>query len=220
VKPDGTDGVTERQAGLSIPGSGVRRCFASEQVAGPQQDKAVEAEKCRRGSSNSFVGPLALCLNAQMSAGFGEGDLDLPPADVQGDDLSQLEGDIGTEETLRIALSVGAVHQDPTDRQHRGTRPVRQGLPDVISSALPLTWPYQAETKILVQLVAGLDSRVLSFGNAGPFCAGRPSEEEVLLEGGANRFASNRRRLKASPVVQALQMDVFGTRHAVGHRKC
>lgn len=53
-------------------------------------------------------------------------------------------------------------------------------IPDVISSALPLTWPYQAETKIPVQLVAGFDSRVLSFGSAGPFCAGRPSEEEVL----------------------------------------
>ena len=70
-----------------------------------------------------------------------------------------------------------------------------KAIPDVISSALPLVWPYQAETNILVQRVAGLDNRVLSFGSAGPLCAGRPSEEAVLSGGGANRFASNRRRL-------------------------
>src|SRR5665213_493679 len=65
-----------------------------------------------------------------------------------------------------------------------------KAIPDVISSALPLTWPYQAETKILVHLVAGLDSRVLSFGSAGPFCAGRPTFE-VFLGGGGNSLASN-----------------------------
>jgi hypothetical protein len=38
---------------------------------------------------------LALCLDAQMSARFGECDLDLPSADVQGDDVSWLDGDVG-----------------------------------------------------------------------------------------------------------------------------
>src|ERR1700712_5436979 len=63
-----------------------------------------------------------------------------------------------------------------------------KATPDVISSALPLTWPYQAETKIFVQHVAGLDSKVLSFGSAKPFCAGRPIVRDVRSAGGANRF--------------------------------
>jgi hypothetical protein len=70
-----------------------------------------------------------------------------------------------------------------------------KAIPDVISSALPLKWPYQADTKILVQRVAGLDSRVLSFGSAKPFCAGRPIVRDVRSAGGANRLASSLRRL-------------------------
>ena len=70
-----------------------------------------------------------------------------------------------------------------------------KAMSDVISSALPSAWPDQAEAIIFVQLVAGLDSRVLSFGSAGPFCAGRPIVREVRFTGGANRLASNRSRL-------------------------
>ena len=70
-----------------------------------------------------------------------------------------------------------------------------KAMSDVISSVLPSAWPYQAETTILVQLVAELDSRVLSFGSAGPFCAGRPIVRDVRFAGGANRLASNRSRL-------------------------
>lgn len=66
---------------------------------------------------------------------------------------------------------------------------------DVISRVLPSSWPYQAERMILVQIVAGLDSRVLSFGSAGPFCAGRPTVRDVRFTGGANRLESNRSRL-------------------------
>lgn len=48
---------------------------------------------------------------------------------------------------------------------------------------------------ILVQRVAGLDSRVLSFGSAGPFCTDRPIVRDVRFAGGANRLASRRSRL-------------------------
>lgn len=76
---------------------------------------------------------MALCLDAQMSARFGERDLDLPSADVQGDDVGGLEGDVGTEEGLRIALCIGVANQDPSDRQHRGARPVPQGDPGEVA---------------------------------------------------------------------------------------
>ena len=166
-----------------------------EKITSPQRDKAVESEKRRRGSSDSFVRPLALRLDAQMSARFGERDLDLPPADVQGDDVSRLDGDVGAEEGLWITPGVGVTNQDPSDRQHRVPGLYHKATPDVISSALPLTWPYQAETAILVQRVAGLDSKLLSFGSAEPFCAGRPIVRDVRFAGGANRFASSRKGL-------------------------
>ena len=35
LESDGSDGVTERQTGLSVPGGGVRRACAGQQIAGP-----------------------------------------------------------------------------------------------------------------------------------------------------------------------------------------
>ena len=70
-----------------------------------------------------------------------------------------------------------------------------KAVSDVMSRALPLTWPYQAETMILLQRVAGLVNRVLIFGSAEPFCAGRPVVREVRFAGGANKLASSRSRL-------------------------
>lgn len=80
---DGTDGVTEGQAGFSVPSGGVRGSCACEQIAGPEGYEAVEAKESRGGSGYGHVCPLALCLDAQMSPGFSEGDLDLPSADEQ-----------------------------------------------------------------------------------------------------------------------------------------
>ena len=91
----------------------------------------------------------------------------------------------------------------PSGSRTKSQRTGKAGVPglyhnamsDVISSILPLTWPYQAETRMLVQRVAELASMVLSLGSAGPFCAGRPIVRDVRLAGGANRLASNRNRL-------------------------
>ena len=73
-----------------------------------------------------LVAPLALNLDTEVSARFGERDLDLPSADVQRDDVGGFEGDIGTEEGLRLALCVGVADQDPSDGQQWGARPVPQ----------------------------------------------------------------------------------------------
>ena len=35
LEPDGTDSVTERQAGFSIPSGGIRDAVGGEQIAGP-----------------------------------------------------------------------------------------------------------------------------------------------------------------------------------------
>jgi len=59
-----------------------KRAHVGEKITGSQRDEAVEPEKCRRVSSDRFVGLLALCLDAQMSVRFGERDFGLPSADV------------------------------------------------------------------------------------------------------------------------------------------
>ena len=71
LNPYGADGVAECQARLSVPRSGIRRACAGEKITGPKRDEAVESEKCRRGSSDSVVAPLALCLDAQAPSGSG-----------------------------------------------------------------------------------------------------------------------------------------------------
>ena len=38
-EPDGADGVAERQTGLSIPGGGVGRACAGEQIAGQSETR-------------------------------------------------------------------------------------------------------------------------------------------------------------------------------------
>ena len=135
---DGPNGVSERQTGFSIPRGGIWDAGAGEQIAGAQRYEAVEAEKCRGGPGDGIVGPLPLGLDAQVGPGFGKSHLDLPSADVQGDDVLGFEGDVGTEEGLRIALCVGIADQYPSDRQHRGAWPVPQGDVGCDSSALAL----------------------------------------------------------------------------------
>ena len=124
METDGADGVAECQAGFPIPRSRVGCAGTVEKITGPERDETVESEQSRRGSRYGFVGPLALCLDTQVRAGFGKGDLDLPSADVEGDYLGGLEGDVGTEEGLRAALFVRIANQDPADRQDRSAGPV------------------------------------------------------------------------------------------------
>lgn len=134
-------------------------------------------------------------VNAKVDTGLGERDLDLPAADEQCDDVGGLEGDVRAEERLRGRLPSGS----RTSTQRIGITGVpglyHKAVSDVISSVLPSTWPYQADTMILAQVVTGLDRSVSSFGSAGPFCAGWPRVRVVRFGGGANRLASSRSRL-------------------------
>lgn len=59
---------------------------------------------------------MALCLDTEVNPSFGERDLDLPSADVQGYDVCGLKGDVGAEEGLGIAFAVRIADQDPSGR--------------------------------------------------------------------------------------------------------
>src|SRR5690554_4068952 len=61
-----------------------------------------------------------------MGTGFGEGDLDLPAADKQGDYVGGIERCIGAEESLRSAPAFRILDKHPTDWLGRRTRSVPQ----------------------------------------------------------------------------------------------
>jgi hypothetical protein len=84
-------------------------------LASHRPKAAVKAEQRRGGSDDGFVGPLSLCLDAQMGTRFGEGDLDLPATDEQYDDVGRFERDVGAEESLWRPFAVGISDQHPAD---------------------------------------------------------------------------------------------------------
>jgi hypothetical protein len=141
LKPDGADSVTECQAGFSIPRGGVRLARAVEKITGPQRDQAIEAEKCRCGPTIALFGPLALYLNAQMSARFGERDLDLPSAHVRTIDIAIATLD--DPEAIAPGFQIWTRSQigwfDTTDQfdRHERFRPETEGLNDLVAAGAP-----------------------------------------------------------------------------------
>ena len=111
----GSDGVGEGEVGFAIPGCGIGRAGRTQQIARPQRDKAVEAEQGGRCSRDCLVGPLPLGFDAEMCPGFCEGDLDLPAADEECDDVGWRAGGVGAEEGLRVPLAFGVSDKHPAD---------------------------------------------------------------------------------------------------------
>ena len=97
-----------------------------EQFAGPEADQAVEFEEDGCGSGDGLVGLLALRLDAEMCAEFGECDFDLPTTHEAGDDVGWLHGDIGTEERLRSAPPSRIADQHPAVEFGRGAPAIPQ----------------------------------------------------------------------------------------------
>jgi hypothetical protein len=89
LESDGGNGVPECQAGFPIPRCGVGCARTVEKITGPERDEAVESKNSQRGSRFGFVGPLALCLDTQVSAGFGnvsaDGSFQLPTSALMPD---------------------------------------------------------------------------------------------------------------------------------------
>ena len=53
----------------------------------PKRYDGKQAEQGRSGSKDCLIGPLALCFDADVSAGFLECDLDLPATVEPGEDV-------------------------------------------------------------------------------------------------------------------------------------
>jgi hypothetical protein len=67
---------------------------------GHEDDHAGEAEEAGRGAADGAGGPLALGLQAQVRACFLEGDLDVPPLEVGGEDREGVGLLVGAEERV------------------------------------------------------------------------------------------------------------------------
>jgi hypothetical protein len=110
----------------------------------PQGDDGEQGEECGGGAKNRFVGPLALGLDAEMSAGFFERDLDLPAAHEPSEDIARTGVKIGCQERLRFEVAFGIADEEPTDRHRRHAAAIPQrsaagDLDEAIGSAVPET---------------------------------------------------------------------------------
>ena len=80
---DGGNRVTEGQCGLVVPGGNPGGDPTGlGQVVHPQDDEGVKSEQGGRGSEDSEIGPLALGLDAKMSAGLLERQGDILPTNM------------------------------------------------------------------------------------------------------------------------------------------
>ena len=112
------------------------------EVVRPEGDEREQAEQRRGGAHNRKVGPLALGFDAEMGAGFLEGDLELPARDEPLEDIDGSGVEIGAEEGLRLELAERIADQQPANR-HRGQPGVVPDggaggdLDDAIGAAIP-----------------------------------------------------------------------------------
>ena len=114
-KTHASDGVGEGEARFAIPCCGIRHAGSTQQIAGPQRYKALEAEQGGCCSRDCPVGPLPLGFHTEMGAGFCKGDFDLPSADEESDDVGGLARAVGAEECLRGPFAFGIPDEHPAD---------------------------------------------------------------------------------------------------------
>src|SRR3954447_22772170 len=107
----------------------------------PERDKGEQAEQGGGSAGDGLIGPLALCLDAEVAPDLGKGDLGAPAASKPAQDIERIGGEIGAQEGLRAELILAVAHQHIADRDV-----MARGRPD--GGALTIsTWrsvrPYQ-----------------------------------------------------------------------------
>src|SRR5262249_57359610 len=75
----------------------------------------------RRGARNGALGPLALRLDAEMSAHFPEGDLELPAQREPADDLQRIGSEVSAQHGLGGELPQRVTDEDPANGNGRQT---------------------------------------------------------------------------------------------------
>src|SRR5258707_5972182 len=77
-----------------------------------------------------------------MSAGFLEGDFDLPATDEPGEDIARTDVEIGSQEGLRFEFAFGIANEQPADRHRRRAAAIPDGgatgdFDEAVGSAVP-----------------------------------------------------------------------------------
>src|SRR5258708_32163980 len=77
-----------------------------------------------------------------MSAGFLEGDFDLPATDEPGEDIARTDVEIGSQEGLRLEFAFGIANEQPADRHRRRAAAIPDGgatgdFDEAVGSAVP-----------------------------------------------------------------------------------
>jgi len=109
---------------------------------GHQDDHAEEAEEARRGAADGAGGPLALGLRAQVRPCFLEGDFDVLPEEVRGQDGQRIDVLVSAGERVGREPAVWVTHQNPADGQ-RVQPSVCQSAVPVATSSRRCWCPYQ-----------------------------------------------------------------------------
>jgi len=162
-------------------------------IVRPECDDGEHAEQDRRGAQDCLIGPLALGFDAEMSAGFLEGDFDLPTADEPGKDVARTGVKIGCQKGLRLELASGIADQEPADR-YGGTPPRYHNATPLVISTMRLVWPYQRPTRRRCQQTLRSLKTAESFFKGLPllgglprplrFCGGKPNRFGVEPQAG------------------------------------
>ncbi len=85
-------------------------------LIGPEGDEGEQGEQGGGGARDSLIGPLALGLDAEVAADFGEGDLGAPAANEPAQDIEWICREIGAQKGLWAELILAVAHQHVADR--------------------------------------------------------------------------------------------------------
>src|SRR6266850_4593062 len=112
-----SESVRKGRNGLVIPTRGEDGdSLANVETGGQQRDEREQTEQDRGAASYGFIRPLTLRFQAEMGAGFFKGDLQLPPADVVGDDVGRLGLRIRAQQSEWVKATSRVTDQHPADR--------------------------------------------------------------------------------------------------------
>src|SRR5258705_13170306 len=147
-----------------------------------------------------------------MSAGFLEGDFDLPATDEPGEDIARTDVEIGSQEGLRFEFAFGIANEQPADRHRRRAAAIPDGgatgdFDEAVGSAVPEADAVALPGDFGIVEDGGELFQALAFDR-------RPAAAFTLCGGKVHKVASRRPRGTTQPSVRPAGGD-FMAAHAL-----
>ncbi len=149
MSPDGSEHVTKGGGVLAIPGRlSNRKLPIRVQHLPKESHQTVEAKEHRSRALDGWIRPLALRLDAQMSATLLKRHFQTPTLHEVTDDLFCHLGGVGGKDGFGRTLARGITSQDPPDRQRIASIAVPQRCAGTdLQGSLP--WPIPVQSELL-----------------------------------------------------------------------